>query len=457
MSAEPGSPLGTAVVIGAGIAGTTAAYELERAGAAVTVLESTSTVGGRMATVERNGYLMDTGAYLLSEKYEQMLALIDRIGRRDLLVDSTDLIAIRRAGVEHHLRGTSIADAARTRLLSARGKLAAARMMLAALRLAPTVDWFELASAAAADRESAAQFALRVGNQELLDYVVDPALRFAFMDDVHRISAVDLLFALDKFFGAGLFTLRGGVGALPVAIAAQLDDVRLGAQVTSVEEDAAEVRVTYTQDGRERTISSDACVITLAAPLMASIYPQLDRELRFAADRMRYIRYLVPKLALHSPPAERAVSIGIPSREHADLCTLSFDHNKAPDRCPPGKGMVSVYWHVDWTERHWDASDEEIAAASAAAAASVLGPLEVEFCHVTRWDPAWILPVPGGGYRDMQAFADARHKARRVHLAGDYFGGSTTNSALCSGQRAAEHALTRLRAGRARAAVLSGA
>jgi oxygen-dependent protoporphyrinogen oxidase len=158
---------------------------------------------------------------------------------------------------------------------------------------------------------------------------------------------------------------------------------------------------------------------------------------------VRYVRYIVAKLALSEIPREPAISVGIPSSVDQDLCTLSLDHNKAADRCPPGKAMVSVYWHVDWTDANWDQPDDDIARRSTGAAASVLGPLDVEFCHVARWDPAWVLPAPGG-YRDMQLLARHRGTAKRVHLAGDYFGGSTTNSALCSGLRAAANAEERL-------------
>ena len=113
-------------------------------------------------------------------------------------------------------------------------------------------------------------------------------MRFAFMDDAARISAVDLLFALEKFFGAGLFTLRGGVGALPAALDARLRDVRLGARVVWVEEAGGEVEVTCA-DGA--TLEADACAITLSAPLVAGIYPQLAPELAAAAARIRYVSH----------------------------------------------------------------------------------------------------------------------------------------------------------------------
>ena len=54
---------GVAVVIGAGPAGLTAAYQLTKAGWAVTVLESDDVVGGISRTVERDGWRFDIGGH----------------------------------------------------------------------------------------------------------------------------------------------------------------------------------------------------------------------------------------------------------------------------------------------------------------------------------------------------------------------------------------------------------
>jgi protoporphyrinogen oxidase len=49
-------------VIGAGIAGLTAAYDLAQANVPVTVLEASDRIGGRMVTDRFGGYLFDRGA-----------------------------------------------------------------------------------------------------------------------------------------------------------------------------------------------------------------------------------------------------------------------------------------------------------------------------------------------------------------------------------------------------------
>jgi protoporphyrinogen/coproporphyrinogen III oxidase len=432
---DEGERMTEVVVVGAGVAGLTAAYRLRRDGFGVTVLEASDHVGGRMRTEARDGYRMDTGAYLLSTKYERMRALIDELGLGSAVEPGSDVLGILRDGRVHRV-GASVLAGARSRALSWRAKLAAARMVLDARRLGSRLDWFELSRASAADDESAADYALRRGGRELLDHVVDPVMRVCFMDSSDRISKVDLLFAVNNFFGAGLFNLRDGIGSLPDELARRVD-VRLGTRVTEVRERPD--GVTVARDGAP-DIEADACVLTLGAREMATVHPGLPGELRAAVARLRYVRYLVVKLALRRPPAEPALALLVPAVEDAEVCAIELDHNKLPACCPPGTGMASLYWHVDRSEALWDRPDDEVVDRAVTACGPYLPGLadDLAFGHVVRWDPGWVLPAPGG-YADMRLLARSRETSRRVHLAGDYFGGSTTNSALCSGERAAEH------------------
>ncbi|MDP2883771.1 MAG: FAD-dependent oxidoreductase [Ignavibacteria bacterium] len=78
------------VVVGAGIAGLTAAYRLSKLGVDVTVLEASERVGGRMSTVRRDGYLIDRGAQFLSDGHSVICELIselyEMLGRITIIV-----------------------------------------------------------------------------------------------------------------------------------------------------------------------------------------------------------------------------------------------------------------------------------------------------------------------------------------------------------------------------------
>lgn len=71
------------VVIGAGIAGLSAAYYLDKSGYEVLVLESQQSVGGRMRQLELNGLKVNSGARLLYTWYDAVMELIVELGLKD--------------------------------------------------------------------------------------------------------------------------------------------------------------------------------------------------------------------------------------------------------------------------------------------------------------------------------------------------------------------------------------
>ncbi|MEV1009020.1 FAD-dependent oxidoreductase [Streptomyces sp. NPDC049881] len=64
LSSRPHHAESDVVVVGGGTAGLAAAHHLHAAGLAVTVLEATDRIGGRMATDHRDGYRLDRGSRL---------------------------------------------------------------------------------------------------------------------------------------------------------------------------------------------------------------------------------------------------------------------------------------------------------------------------------------------------------------------------------------------------------
>ena len=66
-------------VIGGGISGLACAYRLQQLGVAVTLLEATDRAGGLIGTVEKDGFLFESGPQSF-QGTEQMLALIRELG-----------------------------------------------------------------------------------------------------------------------------------------------------------------------------------------------------------------------------------------------------------------------------------------------------------------------------------------------------------------------------------------
>ena len=75
------------LIIGAGPAGLTAAWEAEKHGVKTLILEGTSEVGGISRTVERDGWRFDIGGHRFFTKVEAVNILWDEIlGKEDFLL-----------------------------------------------------------------------------------------------------------------------------------------------------------------------------------------------------------------------------------------------------------------------------------------------------------------------------------------------------------------------------------
>jgi oxygen-dependent protoporphyrinogen oxidase len=80
--------VGAVVVVGGGIAGLTAALELAEAGATVSVVEAADRFGGKIATNRIDGLVVEAGADSFLSTKPAGLALVERLGIRDRLVNS---------------------------------------------------------------------------------------------------------------------------------------------------------------------------------------------------------------------------------------------------------------------------------------------------------------------------------------------------------------------------------
>ena len=426
------------IVVGAGIAGLTAAFRLHQAGYEVKVLEADSLVGGRMSTITERGYVLDRGAGTVTTRYKEMLALVDELGVGNELVAYSNAIGFLRDGQVHTLRSGAPLNALMTPLMGTRSKLVATRLFRDARKLKPKLDYSDLSKLSGSDTETVRSYADRRLTPELRDYVIDPTLRFLYGGELDEYASTELFFLILTYLGGNMMSARSGIDFLARALASRVD-VELNARVTNVEEDQRGVTVTWGRPGTKEIVEgADACVISLTAHQMAEIYPQLDSERREIVNRLVYNDLWKIALGVDPAPVQAATFVQIPSVEDRDITGVIFEHNKGLGRAPAGKGLLSAYAMPHWCHQHADDDDERVAELITHRLVRLLPGVDdnVEFFHVTRWHPALLMARPGT-WTDLARFHALTPRAGRVQFAGDYIGGTSTNSALASGHRAA--------------------
>ena len=432
----------SAAVVGAGLAGLSAAYRLSQAGWAVQVFESESEVGGRVKSVARDGYIIDTAATALGEAYSSYNELAEAVGLRSEIVPAAPGLGIYRGGRVHVIRMDRLAwSALTTRVLSLRSKVKSLRLFADIMRAKRSghLDYADMRNMAPIDNEDARTYALRALNAELDQYLCEPAIRTLLIADSSKVSKVELFSWMANIAATKLTALRGGLGRLPKALADKLD-VTVNAPVTLVSDRGDHVELQIDIAGASQTRTYDAVVIAAPLPVAARICPDRDAILGPFTRRLDYTTAITVGVATKRAPDCPVSMVALASQEDPEIALLFLDHNKCPDRAPAGRGLIDVHWETaasgDWLDR----SDEDISQRSLDTVFAVFPELEgsIEFTHVTRWSLA--LPLTGpGAYQLMGEFTAAVDRGDRIQFAGDYLSAAGQNTAVRLGAKAARN------------------
>jgi len=263
-------------VVGAGLAGLTAARRLSEAGRSVIVLEARDRVGGRVWTrTARSGVPVDMGACFIGPHHDRMHALATEMGVATFptFVAGDNLLAT--GGNVRRYRG-DIPRISPVALLSA--AQAIARMNAMAKKVPVDAPW-DAPKAAEWDALSVRAWlsAARVPTRLARD-LVEATVRACFASDLSEVSLLNWLFLARSAGGieslmniAGGYQdaqFEGGVGRIPDAMAAALGDaVVLGTPVTAVTQHADRVEVA----GANVTVTARRAVLALPRALAAGI------------------------------------------------------------------------------------------------------------------------------------------------------------------------------------------
>ncbi|MEU6516565.1 flavin monoamine oxidase family protein [Streptomyces sp. NPDC046978] len=296
------------VVIGAGIAGLTCAYELGKAGYDCTVLEARDRVGGRNLTVRGGDGLTDINGVEQTARFSKGQYM--NAGPARLAQWMVTLDYCRELGVPIEVFTNSNASALVYN--PGRGMTAPVRYRTAKADVYGYVS--ELLSKAtnagaldgeltADDKERLLTFLKSYGSlgadytyagTEHRGFTVDPGASGTPGDELGGVPSLSEVFAsnVGRYFSFEfgydqamlMFQPVGGMDRIPEAFARAIgqERIRTGAVVTDIKNTGDGVSVTYTQHGRTRVVKADYCVATLAPHLLARTPHNLGSEVQTA-------------------------------------------------------------------------------------------------------------------------------------------------------------------------------
>jgi oxygen-dependent protoporphyrinogen oxidase len=437
------SDRGPVFVVGAGPSGLAAAYRLRQAGVTPIVLEKRDRPGGMIHTHREQGYLMEEGATILPSAYEPVVKLAREIGVGPELIPAGSVIGFARDRTIHNLRSDHLfLDAARTKLVSARSKVAMARFGIDAARASKGLNYEDLSRASAWDTMTPKEYcAKHLGlSGEVYDYVIDSTVRGVLGVRGDAISNLELFFMLYNILGTKLFAFRQGYSTYVEHLAAGLD-IRLGTAVHEIKTAADGVTVTWTDaEGVSHTESGAGAVVTARADLVPDLIPgHFDAEAIAFLRGLRYTKCVVLNTGVTRKPAGITASvINVPRRVDLGLMGFTCEHNKAPGRAPEGHGLMAVLTMTEWAEQLIGEDDDTIRDAMLRALERVIPGVSdtVDYTRVSRWNEVVIYSRPGL-YKQLGQFVAQERPDSRIQLAGVFRSSSNMCTATVAGERAA--------------------
>lgn len=419
------------VVVGAGLSGLAAAYRLQAAGFDVTVLERGDKPGGLAQTERIDDYVIDTGPDLINASFVHYLTLAREVGLGSAVVSSSQVVDVLRNGraatVDRHKPLSLVANP----VLSLRSKL---RLAFGYLRLQPQIrrlDPYALTAHAAADHGTAHELCLRYFNEEITEQLVDPILRAFAGTGTKNASGLSVLAA----FAVGtekMVAIDGGMARLPQELARRLD-VRYGTEVLSVEDNDGDVTVSYSSSGDAGQLSVGTCVLAVPYHEAVKMWSALDQAGGDFGRSLRDVPLMSISLGYAAPSPTPAYSVLVPSNESDEALLVMMQQNKAPDRAPQGKTLVTVFTEAGVTADMMKRSDSELVEWAAAFIESYYPTLRGrrDLGTVARWPHTGYWPSPGY----WKGISDMRERLPKggVHVTSTLFGSGGMERAVLGG------------------------
>ncbi len=389
-------------VVGGGIAGLSAAYELIQQGRRVRVLESTGRPGGVILTERFDGWTVDAGPDALLTQKPAAVGLCRELGIGDRLhptLKPRRSFILRRGRLHSLVEGSflgfplSATALARSTLFSWPGRI---RMGLEPF-IARRTDGVE---------ESIGAFVERRFGREAAEYLADPMLAGIHAGDAGRLSA-RLLFprlvaaeaksgsVLRAFrqlraapAGDGAFvSLPGGTGELVERLVAALppDTVTCGLTVRSLRSDGEFVLETSAGE----PVRARAVILAVPAYTAGEILSGFAPGIATLCRQIQYASTATVALGYRRDQVTRTLNGSgflVPKVEGLPLLAGTWVSSKWPGRAPDGHVLMRAFFGGGRDPRRLDQSDAELAALAhehMAALSGVTGsPL---FTRVYRW------------------------------------------------------------------------
>ena len=363
------------VVVGGGIGGLAAAYELQRLGISVRLLEAGPRAGGVITTERFDDWVIDGGPDSILVQKPAAVALCRELGIADRLVST---LTPRTAYILRDRRLHRIAEGSFLGFPLDVGSLARSSVFSIGGRLRMACEVF-LPRRGGDEDESVGTFVRRRFGEEAVDYLAEPLLAGIHAGDVDRLSIRALfprLLEAERQSGSviraframrarpspqGAFvSLPGGIGELVGAL-----EKSLAPGTLNVSTRVADIHrhTHYRIETSAGPVQARAVVLAVPAYVVASLLRVFDTAIAALAEAIPYASTATVALGFRRDQIARPMEgsgFVVPRVERSPLLAATWVTSKWPHRAPEGHVLLRGFLGGGRDPRRLDAGDGDL-------------------------------------------------------------------------------------------------
>jgi protoporphyrinogen/coproporphyrinogen III oxidase len=371
----PSSSVLDVAVVGGGISGLAAAYELQKHGVSVRVLEAGPRAGGVITTERFDQWVIDGGPDSMLVQKPAAVALCRELGIADRLVST---LTPRTAYILRNRRLHRIAEGSFLGFPLDVGSLARSSVFTIGGRLRMACEAV-IPRGGGDEDESVGTFVRRRFGEEAVDYLAEPLLAGIHAGDVDRLSIRALfprLLEAERQSGSVIRAFRamrarpspqGAFVSLPGGTSELVDALvkALTPGTVSVSRPVVDIRrhTHYRVDTAAGPVEARAVILAVPAYVAASLLRVFDTSIAALAEGIPYASTATVALGYRREQVSHPMAgsgFVVPRVERSPLLAATWVTSKWPHRAPDGHVLLRGFLGGGRDPRRLDANDDEL-------------------------------------------------------------------------------------------------